>query len=124
MIITNVILGKSVRLIHSLIPYKIIIIISYSNETICKITIIFVITMLILFIRSGKCFISNYERRLLNDNINVVDPYLKLFRLKINRYNRKYVSIYGILILQILIANIYYYRFIYKYGVISKPYGS
>lgn len=120
MILTDILLGKSIRIIHGLLPYIIITIALYSNKIICEFTIFFVIIILILFMHYGGCFISNYEKKLLNDNINVVDIYLKLFNLEINRSNRKYVSLYGIVFLQVLIIIIYYYR----YGVISNPYGS
>ena len=110
----KIILGKIIRIFHSLIPYIIIVIILYGSQNICKYTIFFVIGMLILFIYLEKCIISKYEQILLNDNITVVDIYLKLFYLKINKFNRKYVSLFGILFLLIVVVVIYYFRFIHK----------
>ena len=110
MIITNNMLGECIRTLHGLIPYIIVIIVVYGNKTINKFTIIFVIIMLELFIYHGKCFISIYEKKLLNDGVNVVDIYLKLFNLNVNSFNRKYVSIYGIIFLLIFIIIMYYYR--------------
>ena len=119
--ISNNILGQWIKSSHFISPFAILFIILYGPIFLTKLCFIFMIISGILFIYLRGCFLSELEKKLCNNNINIVDIIIEIFQGKINYNNKKKISNdrynYTIkigIIFFILVFIFSYYRFIIK----------
>lgn len=115
--IDNLYLGLIIKAVHWHLPGLCMFGIMFCSKYISFIVLLYISVVSFLFYHFNNCFISIIENELLKDykilkNLNVVDPFLNLLKLKINNNNRKYISIYVFCIYYISIVLIFISRFL------------
>jgi len=81
------------RSIHIILPYILIMICYMEPKKYTILTLIFVMISGLCFILFGKCWVSVIEKKILQDEFNVIDPYLEIFGIKKDNKNRKRMTI-------------------------------
>tara|TARA_B110000208_G_C11795548_1_gene439436 strand:+ start:1191 stop:1610 length:420 start_codon:yes stop_codon:yes gene_type:complete len=119
--ISNNILGEWIKSFHFMSPYAIIFIILYGPILLVKLCCIFMLINIILFINMRGCYLSKLEKKLCNNNNNIVDIIIEIFQGKINNNNKiklsnnRYYYTFRIgIIFFILVSICSYYRFYIK----------
>ena len=107
----KVIVGKTIRYIHKLYMFFILLILFFIKKKYIKYIFIFIIFISILFILNDfGCIISFIERELLKDNYCVTDYYLELIKLDKNNDNRIIISLFGFYLQLYILILIYYFK--------------
>ena len=104
-------LGNMLRALHMSLPRDFFIIFLFAPKIICNITIAILVSIYILFIAYGGCFLSALEKKLLGDDFMVSDPALEMFKMRITSTNRKRISLHFYFMYMSVIFIVYYYRF-------------
>ena len=106
-------LGIIIRSYHYASPTYLLLMLSFGNNILVTISIIYVIISTCLFGLFNGCYLSKLENKLCKDNFTVVDPVLEYYGIDINNKNRMQIS-YKIatIYISIFIA-IYCYRFLF-----------
>jgi len=107
-------IGIIIRSYHYTSPLILMMMLILGNNVLVNISIIFLITIIVMFILFNGCILSMLESKLCNDNFNIIDPTLEYFNCDINYINRMYTSRIIAIIYIIAFILIYYYRFIFK----------
>ena len=114
-------LGTWIRAIHFNQPIYMLFFIIFGPKWLADIGLLAVFITLILFIYLRGCWLSHLEKRICDDDINIVDAWLEFSgiiidyndRALLNQQRYKATFIIGSIWL-FLIFFCYYYRFIYK----------
>ena len=114
-------LGTWIRAIHINLPAYLMFGIIFTPQWLATICFITVIVIFLAFIYLKGCWLSLLEKRICNDDINVMDAPLELTgytldyedSITLNMLRYKF-SLFGLTIYMPLILGIYYYRFLYK----------
>lgn len=77
-----------IRSLHILLPYIFIIFLLHNKKKFKPIIGIIIIFALSGFILFGKCWVSLLEKKLSNDQFNIMDPYIEIFHFEKNNKNR------------------------------------
>ena len=117
--IKDLYLGIIIKSIHFHLPGICLLLVICFPKIIAYCAFLYITTVSILFYLFGDCFISVIENELLKNyehinNLNVVDPILNMFSLKINNRNRKYISYYVFFNYYLAILIILYFRFFFS----------
>jgi len=106
--------GIIIRSIHMSLPVFFILILLCYPFIFCNFVLLIIIIILFLFYSFDCCFLSVLEKYICEDNFVIFDPLLELFHIEINNENRYHIS--NLLVVQyiIMVAVIYYIRFLYK----------
>lgn len=116
--ISNKNIGSWIRSIHFTSPFFLLFFVIFGPRWIANIGITILIIIISSFIYFRCCLLSLLEKRICNDDINIVDAWLEMFGFKIFYHNKhklnkqRYLGTFIIGIIYIVtILSIYYYRF-------------
>jgi hypothetical protein len=108
-------IGKFIRFIHYLTMFPAFIIVMFCNKFYAIGVLYCMFFILLLFIiNKNICLLSYIENKLLEDDVTVVDPYLKLTGLDTRNDHRIIIYYFGFFTHIYLLYLIYYYRFVFN----------
>lgn len=105
--------GMMLRTIHTIVPFFFVILLLLTkNKNINYIVLTVIILISFLFVFFKGCILSMIETKLLDDDYNVIDPFLELFNIPITNEKRfivmKYLGgLYIIFIASLIFINTY-----------------
>ena len=114
--ISNEILGIWIRVFHFVSPLAGLIILLFHHKILAKLYLVFLLICFTMFIYLNGCLLSSVEKKLCENDINIVDIFIELIyknkeKLNEKRYNLTIIIGFIYIFISLLV---YYIRFIQK----------
>jgi hypothetical protein len=105
-------LGIMMRTFHISTPVSYLILSVLAPRFIVNIVAALLLAIFLMFFVFGGCILSMVENQICNDDFTIADPFLELLEMEKNSKNRFNISLTVFTIYNIIIAIIYYIRFL------------
>jgi hypothetical protein len=105
-------LGIMMRTFHISTPVSYLILSVLAPRFIVNIVAALLLAIFLMFFVFGGCILSMVENQICNDDFTIADPFLELLEMEKNSKNRFNISLTIFTIYNIIIAIIYYIRFL------------
>ena len=105
-------LGIMMRTFHISTPVSYLILSVLAPRFIVNIVAALLLAIFLMFFVFGGCILSMVENQICNDDFTIADPFLELLEIEKNSKNRFNISLTIFTIYNIIIAIIYYIRFL------------
>jgi hypothetical protein len=105
-------LGIMMRTFHISTPVSYLILSVLAPRFIVNIVAALLFAIFLMFFVFGGCILSMVENQICNDDFTIADPFLELLEMEKNSKNRFNISLTIFTIYNIIIAIIYYIRFL------------
>lgn len=106
--------GIMLRACHTNMPISYMIISLFAPHYIVNLVIASLGIIFVMFFAFGGCILSMVENKICNDDFTIADPFLELLQLEKNSNNRYNITCAIGSVYCIIIAIVYYVRFIYN----------
>ena len=105
-------LGILMRTFHLSTPISYLILAVLAPRYVVNIVAALLLVIFIMFYVFGGCILSMVENKICNDDFTIADPFLELLEMELISKNRFNISLTVFAIYNIIIATIYYVRFL------------
>lgn len=105
-------LGILMRTFHLSTPISYLILAFLAPRYVVKIVAALLLVIFLMFFVFGGCILSMVENKICNDDFTIADPFLELLDIELTSKNRFNISLTIFAIYYIIIATIYYVRFL------------
>ena len=105
-------LGIMMRTFHISTPVSYLILSVLAPRYVVNIVAALLLVIFLMFIVFGGCILSMVENKICNDDFTIADPFLELLEMEKTSKNRFNISLTIFTIYNIIIAIIYYIRFL------------
>ena len=104
-------LGNMIRSLHMFVPYIIYYFLFFGTKKHVQLIIFLIVSIFIFFFVFNGCILSKIEHHFLKDDFTTFDPILEMIGVEVNNPNRKKYGRDNFILLILIIAAVYYYRF-------------